>query len=73
MKKKVKMTCILKSGVVVKETVKIKKDDVQWVNALKSQIETSFEKKPGDPGRMSSFTFAYTSVVFDEVAAVKIW
>jgi hypothetical protein len=66
------MTCVLKSGAVIKDSLKIDKKDFKWVNELKQQIETSSEKNPGDPRRMTSFTFAYTTVVFDEVAAVKI-
>ena len=73
MKKKIHMICYLKNGQVVKDVLKIKREDITWVNALKEQIEVSSGKKPGDTGIMTSFTFGYTVVVFDEVAAVKIW
>jgi hypothetical protein len=67
------MICILNSGQTIRDSVKINKEDLLYVNQLKTEIENSLAKKPGDPKRMTNFTFAHTTVVLDEVAAVKIW
>ena len=71
--KTVHMICVLKSGKVITDKLRISKDDFTYVNKLKAEIENSFVKEPGDPKRMKLFTFAYTTVNFDDVAAVKIW
>jgi hypothetical protein len=67
------MTCVLKNGQVIKDSVKINKEELRSVNQLKVEIEDSLAKAPGDPKRMTNFTFAHTTVVLDEVAAIKIY
>lgn len=73
MKKKVHMSCVLKSGTVVKDAFRVKKDEIRWINLLKEQIEDACNMPAGTPGRMTAFTFGHTTVIFDEVAAVTIW
>lgn len=73
MKQTVHMICILKNGRVIKDSVKINKEELIHVNRLKAEIEDSLAKAPGDLKRMTNFTFAHTTILLDEVAAVKIW
>lgn len=73
MKQRVRMICILKNGRVIKDSVKLNKEELIHVNRLKAEIEDSLAKAPGDLKRMTNFTFAHTTVLLDEVAVVKIW
>lgn len=73
MKQRVRMKCILKTGQVINDSIRINKEELRSVNQLKVEIEDSLAKAPGDPKRMTNFTFAHTTVVLDEVAAIKIW
>lgn len=71
MKKKVKMTCILKSGVVVKETVKIDKQNNRAfaaINEMRRGIENSLDDK--EP-RLQNITFGQTAIAVSEIAAIS--
>jgi hypothetical protein len=71
MKKKVKMTCILKSGVVVKETVKIDKQNNRAfaaINEMRRGIENSLDDK--EP-RLQNITFGQTTIAVSEIAAIS--
>lgn len=70
MKKKVMMTCILKSGVVVKDTVKIDKKNNRAfaaINEMRRGIENSLGYK--EP-RLQNITFGKMTVSVAEIAAV---
>ena len=73
MKKRVRMKCIFKTGNCIKDSLLVSKDELQVVNKLKTEIENSLAKEAGDPKRMVLFTFAHTTVLLDEIAAIKIW
>jgi hypothetical protein len=71
MKKKVKMTCILKSGVVVKETVKIDKQNNRAfaaINEMRRGIENSLDDK--EP-RLQNITFGQTTIAVSEIVAIS--
>ncbi len=70
MKKKIRMICILKSGAVIKDSLWVKRADMDVINKLKSEIENALAKNSRAP---EMFTFAYTSVRCEDVAAIKIW
>ena len=73
MKKKVRMTCILKSGVVVKETFKLDKKNTRAVNAL-HEIKAALEDNVGHTKlELQNITFGRTTVAVSEVAAIKIY
>ncbi len=71
MKKKVKMTCILKSGATIEDTIKIDKKDAQAfrvINEMRKGIENSLGyEKPA----VSNITFGKLTVAVSEIAAVK--
>lgn len=70
MKKKVTMTCILKSGAVIEDTIKLKKNtkSVQLIEALRNGIERSIGyEKPA----VSNITFGTLTVAVSEIAAIK--
>lgn len=71
MKKKVKMTCILKSGAVVEDTVKIAKTNKQAfrvIDEMRKGIENSLGyEKPA----VSNITFGKLTVATSEIAAIQ--
>lgn len=71
MKKKVTMTCILKSGVIVEDTVKIGKKDtraLQVIDEMRKGIENSLGyEKPA----VSNITFGRLTVAVSDIAAIK--
>jgi hypothetical protein len=70
MKKKVKMTCILKSGAVVEDTAKIDKKHTRAWQAI-SEMRTGIENSLGykEP-KLSNFTFGTTTICVSEIAAI---
>ena len=70
MKKTVKMTCILKSGGTITETVKFKKSDTRIVRAIED-IRKSIENYIGQVGQGAGvITFGRTTVALSEIAAI---
>ena len=71
MKKKVTMTCVLKSGAVVEDTVKIGKKDtraLQVIDEMRKGIENSLGyEKPA----VQNITFGKLTVAVSEIAAIK--
>jgi hypothetical protein len=65
MKKKVKMTCVLKSGVIVKDAFRMAPDEIQMLNELKKYLESS------DQANMTKLTFGYTTITVSEIAAIS--
>lgn len=71
MKKTVKMTCILKSGVLVEDTCKIAKNNTrawQELNEIRNALEESIGYK--EPA-CSNITFGKLTVAVAEIAAIK--
>lgn len=71
MQKKVTMTCILKSGAVVEDTIKVDKKNTrafQVINEMRKGIENSLGyEKPA----VSNITFGKLTVAVSDVAAIK--
>ena len=71
MKKEVTMICILKSGVVVEDTIKIGKKDtkaLQVIDEMRKGIENSLGyEKPA----VSNITFGRLTVAVSDIAAIK--
>lgn len=71
MKKTVKMTCILKSGGTITETVKFKKSDTRIIRAIED-IRKSIENYIGQVGQGAGvITFGRTTVALSEIAAIS--
>ena len=71
MKKKVKMTCILKSGQVVEEVCKIDKNDRRAFAAI-GEMRRGIENSLGySEPEVSNITFGKLTVSLSEVAAIK--
>ena len=70
MKKKIKMICILKSGAIVEDTIKVDRKNTradQVVNEMRKGIENSLGyEKPA----VSNITFGKTTVSVSEIAAI---
>ena len=74
MKKKVKMTCILKSGQKVKDRLVFKKSDTRVTRAIE-QMRTSMEDYLTNPNRYKensgAVVFGKTTILMSEVAAIS--
>ena len=71
MKKKVTMTCILKSGGTITETVKFDKNNHTVIKAI-DDIRTSIENYIGKVGEGAGvFTFGRTTICMSEIAAIS--
>lgn len=62
--KKVKMTCILKSGVIIKDTCKVPNSEIDKLNKLIDILS----KANNDLGK---FTFGKTTITVSEIAAIS--
>ena len=72
MKVKIKMTCILKSGVVVKDTLKISKKDTKAVAVL-NRLKREFEDAVGtERANGITISFGTTVIACSEIAAISI-
>ena len=65
MKKKVKMTCVLKSGVIIKEAFRMSPEGIQMLNELKKYLESA------DLSNTAKFTFGKTTITVSEIAAIS--
>ena len=71
MKKKIKMTCILKSGAVVEDTCKIDKKNTPAFLAI-NEMRKAIEKSIGyEEPACSNITFGKLTVAVSEIAAIK--
>lgn len=69
--KKVKMTCILKSGVIVEDTCKIDKKNTSAVRAI-NEMRKAIEESLGYEGpAYSNITFGKLTIAVSEIAAIK--
>ena len=73
MKKKVKMTCILKSGQKVKDCLVFKKSDTRAIRAIE-QMRLSMEDYLANPDKYKEnsgvVVFGKTTILMSEVAAI---
>ena len=71
MRTKVKMTCILKSGKTITETVKFKKSNTRVFKAIED-IRKSVENYIGQIGQGAGvITFGRTTIALSEIAAIS--
>lgn len=71
MKKTVKMTCILKSGVRVEDSIKFDSKDTRIFKAIeriREDVESYLASPTSDKGQ---FTFGKTTIAMSEVAAIS--
>lgn len=71
MKKKIKMTCILKSGVKVEDSIKFDSKDTRIFRAIekiRKDVENYLASPTSDKGQ---FTFGKTTIALSEVAAIS--
>lgn len=70
MKKTVKMTCILKSGVKVEDSIKFDSKDTRVLKAIESMrkdVEHYMSSHTADKGQL---TFGTTTIAVSEIAAI---
>lgn len=71
MKKKVTMTCILKSGRMITDSVKFDKKDtrvIKAIEAIRKDVENYMASPTADRGQL---TFGTTTIAISEVAAIS--
>ena len=71
MKKKVTLTCILKSGVKVEDSIKFDRKDTRVFRAIekiREDVENYLASPISDKGQ---FTFGKTTIAMSEVAAIS--
>lgn len=64
MKKRVQMTCVLKSGVVVRDAFRMIPEEIQILNKLKKCLEDATLEGA------AKFTFGHTTIAVSEIAAI---
>jgi hypothetical protein len=71
-KKKIKLTCILKSGIIVKDAVCVNSKDDHAMMAI-YQMKTAVEDSVGhkEP-KLQNVTFGHTTISVSEIAAITI-
>jgi hypothetical protein len=71
MKKKVTMTCILKSGAVIEDTIKVDKKNTRVFNAI-NEMRRGIENNLGySEPKLQNITFGKLTVAVSEIAAIK--
>ena len=65
MKKKVTMTCVLKSGVTVRDAFRMTPDEIRVLNQLKKTLEDA------NLEGTARFTFGKTTITVSEIAAIS--
>lgn len=71
MKKKIKMTCILKSGVKITATIKVDRKDKKardTIVAMQQEIEKYMSSSNSEAGQL---TWGTTTINLSEIAAIK--
>ena len=71
MKTKVKMTCVLKSGQKITETLKVSRKDsrvFKAINRIREDVETYLASPTADKGLI---TFGKTTICMSEIAAIS--
>jgi hypothetical protein len=70
MKTKVKMTCILKSGVKITDTIKVDQNDKKvrnTITAMREEIERYMSSSKAEGGQI---TWGTTTIKLSEIAAI---
>lgn len=71
MKKKVKMTCILKSGVKVEDSIEADSNNTQVANTIRD-LQRGLEDSVGNSeSKASNVTFGTTTIAISEIAAIS--
>lgn len=74
MKKKIKMTCILKSGAVVEDCLVFKKSDTRTIRVIE-QLRLDVENYLTHPDKYKEnagcLTFGKSTILMSEIAAIK--
>lgn len=65
MKKKITMTCVLKSGVIVRDAFRMTPDEIRVLNQLKKTLEDAILEGT------ARFTFGKTTIAVSEIAAIS--
>lgn len=71
MKKKIKMTCILKSGAKIEDSIKFDSKDTKVFKAIekiREDVENHLASPTSDKGQL---TFGKTTIAMSEVAAIS--
>lgn len=68
--KKVKLVCTLKSGVVIKESLKVDERAMVAIFQMKTALENSIGYK--EP-KLQNITFGHTTISVAEIAAIKMY
>jgi hypothetical protein len=71
MKKKVKMMCILKSGVKVEDSIKLDSKDTRIIRAIEKIREDVADYMASPTSDKGQFTFGKTTIALSEVAAIS--
>ena len=71
MKKKVTMTCVLKSGEVIKDTIKISMKDIQTVATLRELQEGIIRSVGCQKAEAANISFSGTTIATAEIAAIS--
>lgn len=71
MKKKVTMTCILKSGVKVEDSIKFNRKDTRIFKAIEKIREDVEDYLASPTSEKGQFTFGKTTIAMSEVAAIS--
>lgn len=72
MKKKIQLTCVLKSGAIVKEALWVNPKDNHAMKAIlqmKTALENSIDHAKPD---LQNITFGHTTIAVSEIAAITI-
>ncbi len=71
MKVKIKMTCILKSGQRITETLKVSRKDTRVFRAIEKIREDVANYLASPTSDKGQFTFGKTTIAMSEVAAIS--
>lgn len=70
MKKKVKMTCILKSGAILEDTLKIDKKNTRAFKGIEEMRKGLVNSLGYEKSAVSNITFGTTTIAVSEIAAI---
>jgi hypothetical protein len=72
MKNKITMTCILKSGHIVTDTIKFRRKDSARIHRAVESMRTDIERYMANPVEgKGQITFGHTTIAMSEIALVS--
>lgn len=71
MLRKVQMTCWLKNGHKIKETMRMTAGEIKYLEELRAGLEYSLGMEPVTTEHAKTFTFGGVTVNVQELAAIK--